>query len=273
MCGIGGVIFLQGSNKDLLDSSQLLFEALEDRGRHASGVAYLWKDADRFGVTKGATKASNLNWRNIGNDYVQALMFHTRFTTQGSTENNKNNHPIRAHGFVTTHNGVIQNDDSLFRRYGVKRIAQVDSEVLNATLQVSGVESLSEDVMGSISLAWVDDTPSHHDHINLYTNGRNPLVIARTKCNNIVYASGLHHIQSAFEVTESINAEPHKHYQIWFNGTITSEYVSDRRNAPTIIRGSRNEHPAGSTRKKATGTVFGGMQYDPDLRVWRKWRN
>ena len=267
-----------------MDRAQALFNALEDRGRHASGVAYAWVDSDRWLVEKDACAASSLVWRDaVGNNNVQALMFHTRYTTQGSTENNGNNHPIVEHDHILTHNGVLRNDGLIFDNLGVKRNQQVDSEALNALLNVGGIEMLADAISGSCSIAWINNhyevgiTP---EEINLFTNGLNPLVIARTTCGSIVYASGIHHIEQAFDVVSSFNAVPFKHYTINFNGLIESEFVSDERRSARVIYGRSNEHPAGGTRtpqnvpsRASQSVVFGGMRYDPETDCWKKWRN
>ena len=58
------------------------------------------------------------------------LMGHTRWRTRGNELNNRNNHPIRAGIVIGTHNGTIYNADYLFRRLGLPRYAEVDSELI-----------------------------------------------------------------------------------------------------------------------------------------------
>lgn len=57
-------------------------------------------------------------------------MGHTRWGTRGNEFNNRNNHPIRAGIVIGTHNGTIYNADYLFRRLGLPRYAEVDSELI-----------------------------------------------------------------------------------------------------------------------------------------------
>jgi hypothetical protein len=168
---------------------------------------------------------------------VDYLLLHTRYSTHGSTTYNGNNHPVQGHGFIVTHNGVLQNDDETFQTLDVNRLHQVDSEAINATLRYSGVESVADELEGSISIAWVDETDSTTVH--LFTNGLNPLVIGRTVDGDIVWASGLHHLEQAFEMASYFHAEPFKHY--WVDTTqeilpIRSEWVSTQRTTPTILR-------------------------------------
>jgi glucosamine 6-phosphate synthetase-like amidotransferase/phosphosugar isomerase protein len=57
-------------------------------------------------------------------------LFQTRWRTPGSEANSRNNHPIRSGIIIGTHNGTIYNADYLFRRLGLPRYAEVDSELL-----------------------------------------------------------------------------------------------------------------------------------------------
>jgi len=58
------------------------------------------------------------------------LLGHTRWCTRGDERVNSNNHPIRAGEVIGTHNGTIYNADYLFRRWKMRRFAEVDSEIL-----------------------------------------------------------------------------------------------------------------------------------------------
>ncbi len=64
-------------------------------------------------------------------NHTTILMGHTRWRTRGSEANSRNNHPIRAGIIIGTHNGTIYNADYLFRRLGLPRYAEVDSELLS----------------------------------------------------------------------------------------------------------------------------------------------
>jgi hypothetical protein len=58
------------------------------------------------------------------------LLGHTRWRTRGDERVNSNNHPIRAGEVIGTHNGTIYNADYLFRRWKLRRFAEVDSKIL-----------------------------------------------------------------------------------------------------------------------------------------------
>ena len=58
------------------------------------------------------------------------MLGHTRWRTRGDEQVNGNNHPIRAEDILGTHNGTIYNANYLFRRFKLRRFAEVDSELL-----------------------------------------------------------------------------------------------------------------------------------------------
>jgi glucosamine 6-phosphate synthetase-like amidotransferase/phosphosugar isomerase protein len=57
-------------------------------------------------------------------------MGYTRWRARGNEFNNRNNHHIRAGSVIGAHNGTIYNADHLFRRLGLPRYAEVDSELI-----------------------------------------------------------------------------------------------------------------------------------------------
>jgi len=208
MCGIGGFYSTTGGSAPV-ESIEALWKALEGRGTHAAGFALNWRDSDEPIVRKKACRASKMTGelrRLCGSgDNTHYVMLHTRYTTQGSTDNNANNHPVVRDGIVLTHNGVLHNDDEVFAILDLERTAQVDTEAINASLRHLGTQWTVENVEGSMSIAWVD-TQESTKTVHLMTNGNNPLVIARLTSGDIVWAS-----------TEDILWEaPKKAQQVWF---------------------------------------------------------
>ena len=65
------------------------------------------------------------------------------------------------------------------------------------------------------------------------TNGQNPLVIARTKSNHIVWASTKSILDDAgFDIKSFFHATPFKVYTLTPDGIIRSELVSEQRSKP-----------------------------------------
>ena len=294
MCGIGGIYTTSGASFPI-GEVKCLWESLEDRGTHAAGTSWLWEDADKpltYKKPKPASAISEVVERMEGKNTRYAL-FHTRYTTQGSTEYNGNNHPVLANRIILTHNGMLSNDNRIFDITQLKRLHEVDSEAINAGLRYGGIEFVAKMIIGSISIAWVDIT-QNQQNVNLFTNGRNPLVIARVNGGQVVWASSLDHIEDAgFEIETHFNADPYKIYTLNRDTKgevlITSKRVVDRMVEPMVV--GRYRHAASyaqqvgytspSTKKSKktvkttfTGkeTVFNGMVYDPETQSWSNWR-
>tara|TARA_R110000823_G_scaffold274141_3_gene393107 strand:+ start:2710 stop:3669 length:960 start_codon:yes stop_codon:yes gene_type:complete len=236
MCGIGGFYNTNSTNTPL-KCLEDLWTGLEDRGTHAHGLAFNWVGADKPVSIKQAGPASDslhLVNKFLGGNQLRYVLLHTRYTTQGSVENNGNNHPIVRDGITLTHNGVLRNDKHVFSTLKVSPMYQVDSEALNVALAVKNINWLADNVKGSISLAWIDEKDSSQN-VHLFTNGGNPLTIARTKCGNIVWASCLHHIEaSGFEIKNSFSAVPFKEYILRPDGAIKSKWVSKQRKLANV---------------------------------------
>lgn len=78
------------------------------------------------------------------------ILGHTRLPTQGSPLNPHNNHPITVGPVVGVHNGHIANDDELFARRALPRIAQVDSEIIFQLLALHSPDSAADDYLSLI---------------------------------------------------------------------------------------------------------------------------
>lgn len=146
MCGIFGIVALKKMNLRKAILRQILknlARSSQSRGRDATGYAF----ASNSGVTlfKHNVPAAQFveldNYKSVVRSELASKEFysvigHTRAQTKGSHTNTDNNHPIRVGSIVGVHNGVIANDDSLFKWLDdetdseVNRIAQVDSEII-----------------------------------------------------------------------------------------------------------------------------------------------
>lgn len=290
MCGIAGIY--AGSNPVNLEEVEAVWEAISDRGNHAAGFAFRWVDSDTDVVWKKAVSSKvavkeRVFSKKVGGNLSYALL-HTRFTTQGSTANNGNNHPIVGHDIILTHNGVISNDDSVFSELGVERLHQVDTECINAGLRHRNTQWVTENIAGSMSIAWVDVTQNQQE-VHLITNGRNPLVIGRTVEGHVVWASNLYHLEDSFNLKSSFNAVPYKQYTISQGinePKIESQFVSELRGQARVLRrgshaaswGDVDPNPPKNKKKAKKGRsnakqdkfIHAGYIYDEDLKCWRK---
>ena len=232
MCGIGGFYNCSGGSTPIKPLLRL-WKGLEARGVHAAGFALHSIGSDGPVVVKQAGPAFRLHGRlrhyNGKGDNTQYVLLHTRFTTQGSTSNNANNHPVVSEGMVVTHNGVLYNDSDIIAQLGVTPVGEVDTEAINAGLRHRSPGWVLDEVDGSMSVAWVDSTNAP-DKVNLMTNGQNPLVIARTTDLDVVWASTKTILDaSGFKVKSYFHAQPFKVYTISPDGAIRSKVVSEQR--------------------------------------------
>lgn len=63
---------------------------------------------------------------------------HTRKATKGNPINNENNHPMFSGTTAVVHNGMIHNDDELFKEWKLERKAETDSDIFRAVFDKEG---------------------------------------------------------------------------------------------------------------------------------------
>ena len=149
MCGIFGVVLTKDapvSVRSLRRTVADLFRLSESRGKEAAGVAMVAGNA--IHVYKEAVPASTMVRRrqyrdlfdrtlrngslvNTGLGQPVAIIGHSRLVTTGAQQNRLNNQPVINRGAVGIHNGIIVNDQDLWRRFpAMRRQGEVDSEVI-----------------------------------------------------------------------------------------------------------------------------------------------
>ncbi len=144
MCGQLGILIGRSSRprKNMAGIAKLFTRLLvlsEHRGPHASGAAWL----DSSGAHRLHKAPESASMFVTGNAYEEwqasipptatLLMGHTRWPTQGTHLDNRNNHPLSdsgEHPILLTHNGNIPEVDLCFRHFGLPRRWGVDSEIL-----------------------------------------------------------------------------------------------------------------------------------------------
>ncbi|MHB1000860.1 MAG: class II glutamine amidotransferase [Armatimonadota bacterium] len=159
MCGLTGVIASPVKRPEPeMDYIRDLFTRLlvnsEHRGLYATGTVSIQSDGSYTVIKEPAMASEFVESMEYGRLLEQVntdtciLMGHTRYPTRGSHLDNRNNHPlvsgepvplisresvdVQSHSasIILTHNGHIANADLLFKSTGLRREAQVDSEIL-----------------------------------------------------------------------------------------------------------------------------------------------
>lgn len=159
MCGIAGASFDPGFEIDALinDIAAHMLLDIEHRGNHATGIAWYRPD-QKVRFRKDPLPASKFVKSILPNlDVGPTFIAHTRFATQGSPQNRRNNHPFLCDRIVGIHNGVIHNDEALTNRFKLRRVSDTDSEVIFRLLERFGPESHStlEELRGSFAIAYM----------------------------------------------------------------------------------------------------------------------
>ena len=148
MCGIFGIIskpVLNLSANELESAMLNVFKLSETRGKDASGALFLF--SDQIMVIKSAQRVSHLiaqpEFKQLmerAKDAYKAestfvVIGHTRMVTNGAAQEDFNNQPVVKDGHLILHNGIIVNDEYLWRSNPtLQREYQVDTEIFGALL-------------------------------------------------------------------------------------------------------------------------------------------
>lgn len=191
MCGIYGVLSYKDKLKDMNELVDLLGMESAERGTDATGVAY--SILGNMKINKSAVSAYKFN-PNIPK-FVNAVIGHTRHSTQGDKCKNYNNHPwsemVKNCQFALAHNGVLFNDKELQKKYNFKSKIETDSFVAvqlikyKNALNFKTIKFMAESIEGSFSFNILDN------HNNLYlVKGDSPISLIHFKDKGVyVFAS------------------------------------------------------------------------------------
>lgn len=144
MCGICGIKRFGEAPIDQ-SSIDLLILNNQNRGLEAAGVALQQADGSVQVYKEDVTPYQFISGpgykkfmkENLKKNTLIAIG-HTRKATKGSPVLTKNNHPMFAGQTAVVHNGVINNDDSLFNEWHLERKAETDSDIFRALLDDKG---------------------------------------------------------------------------------------------------------------------------------------
>jgi len=120
MCGIFGIIAPEAVDKREL---KLLVKHAEQRGRDSSGLIFIKNG--RYQICRADYNIEKLLSK-IKPYKSQVVLGHSRLITNGLADNQ----PVVRDGVFVLHNGIIVNDDAIWKELKVERKFQIDSEVI-----------------------------------------------------------------------------------------------------------------------------------------------
>jgi len=208
MCGITGY-YTEGKNvKEAKSHLSDLLTASASRGVDAAGIGYIeggQLEVIKQAVSAGEFVASREYKRFTKEKNPQILIGHTRQSTKGKEQENKNNHPIfTKSGLAVVHNGILTNDEDIFREYKLDRDAEVDSEVIVKLVDyfyrkqktpniIKAIQKATKAIRGGLAFAIIDQSQP-----NLYlVASDNPLHLAYHIPTGIIYFASTEYILKA----------------------------------------------------------------------------
>ena len=163
MCGIFGVLSYKNKLKDMDELVNSLAEESAERGTDATGIAYV--SSGKIKINKQAVSAYHFK-PNVPK-FINAVIGHTRHSTQGDKSKNYNNHPwsetVKNCQFALAHNGVLLNDAEIQKKYKFKSRIQTDSFVavqllkMKNILDFDSIKFMAEEIDGSFSFNILDN--------------------------------------------------------------------------------------------------------------------
>ena len=186
MCGINAIF----SKRDRITEEDLirfefLFASTEERGTDAAGLC--WDNGHEIRYYKGNLQATDLlrkikEGNIITKDTIGKWAFgHARWATDGTPDNNKNNHPVisRDKRVALVHNGIL----SMNRLENYKYKGEVDTEVLVSYIATNGIKEALKKVRGSAAIiCFYDDTynPEYSENRLYLWKHSSPAVVCET---------------------------------------------------------------------------------------------
>lgn len=181
MCAVFGLIDYNHrlSTKAKEKILKVLSKECEARGTDATGYAF--NKSDKLTVFKRPLPAHKLKLRLPEN--VNAIMGHTRMTTQGNQLLNYNNHPftgkVGSQQFALAHNGVLTNDFQLHRDKKIpETMIETDSYAAVQLIEkekhlgFDSIRTMAETLKGSFVFTILDTDDNIY-----FVRGSNPLTI------------------------------------------------------------------------------------------------
>lgn len=190
MCGVFGFVSYDGKGP-ALGQLQKIAEVTMRRGPHAFGFAWVDGRGRLHSFKQTGRIVDSIGLLQLAED-AHMLIGHCRFATQGTPENNLNNHPHPADGGWIVHNGQIRGYDRIVKEHNFFPTTDCDSEVIGLLIE-EATGSMSERVRYAVRVA--HDGPMvvlglWKDRLIAMREG-NPLNIGKVKGGDRYYFASL----------------------------------------------------------------------------------
>lgn len=234
MCCIFGIGFFREHNLDkkaaVIGIVKNLLKQSEIGGTRASGVAILHRRG--LGVLRRPVAGGDLGRlpefkelmekhlplgkdAKVG-DPLTAIIGHARTPTQGSADNNYNNHPVVVDNIVGVHNGGVWDREIYNNFTSLKRIAQVDTEAIFQLVKYFGdkwddrtvraIQKMSQHINGSYACGMFNARKIYNLYV--FRNHQMPLrILYYPKANVVFFATREFVITNAVAPIESFLGE------------------------------------------------------------------
>jgi glucosamine 6-phosphate synthetase-like amidotransferase/phosphosugar isomerase protein len=225
MCSIFGIGFYRnhkfGSISTLTGVVSRLFKEAQVSGRRACGLSIMKEKSvhvlrrpksgsELVGSREYLDFMDNTLEGMTGNDNkLMSIIGHCRAPTQGSPENNLNNHPQVIGNILGVHNGIIGNDHKLFKSFEkvIKRGAEVDTEIIFRLINhftsyrdsktIDAIKKTTPYLGGSYACAMQNADQPYN--LYLFRHGNPIKVLHYNDMGLVVFATREHFIIDAFE--------------------------------------------------------------------------
>ena len=206
MCGIFGISVSKDSavKQHYNKIASTLFLLSESRGKEASGFAintgielrYLKSPFPASDLVKSSIFKREIDTLINSDNNFYTIIGHSRLVTNGYEQFNENNQPVIKNNLATIHNGIIVNDNELWKKFkDEKRLSSLDSELIPTlfrrflnqgdTLQTA-LSNLYKEIYGMTSIAVL---PFENNNLILATNNGSLYYLLSKDSSAFIFAS------------------------------------------------------------------------------------
>ena len=225
MCCIFGVGLFKGhkleDNDTLIGTISRLFKEAEVGGRKAAGLSIMKEKTAHVlrRPVSGSELVETEEYIDFMTDHIEveqrmpnplmSIIGHCRLDTQGSPQNNLNNHPQVCGSMIGVHNGHIGNNNDLFAGFEkvITRQAEVDTEIIFQLINhfgkpvkaktVDAIQKATPYLQGSYACAM--QNTRHPFNLYLFRHGNPINILYYAKMGLVFFATRRHFIEKAWE--------------------------------------------------------------------------